>query len=843
MKTPNHHTSVRPASFLTKPTTLIKSPYFLGLLAALLALPAVADTPVVPGISYDPSNPTNQVLLTWEAIPTKQYRILTTTALGQPWQTLTNTPLAAPNNLVKFPTRADGTARFYKVAKLDTEPPEIWRLLPSSNAIAVPRQSQLQIYLSEETGLDTNSIALTVGTNPPVTLADPRLSLVGNLLTYTPATNQFLGTNGQTITNKLITADTLGFRATNSWPFKLELVPIVASNVVVISPGSPLTLLSTNGDTFVFGYTNASSSLSNGAIVVSTDPNFPYKRRILSFTDDPDAHTVSLMTTQAALGDILISGSVRFYGADFVPDPVPGQAGRGGVTIPLGGETLFDNGEVKIETTAGRLFFDPDFSIAAEFNWNSSVPPVQMTAFDMEISAEMAFDLTLRGTWTDTWSFAPTPTVIGRPLRQFRLIGVIPTPIPVPVWVEAVWEFSVGTEGEVTGVATATAGFESSRSVAFGTRFRDQQWTRYARESSKAVAYPATWQGGASGRIRGFVEPKLTIYLESLVGPTANLRPYVELVGNACVQPGQAGVDASLYAGLNGTLALDLRGWDDDWASLPSGELFNVRELLWHKLLTTPGGSPPTVAGNLVWIPCGTFTMGSPASEPARSSNEGPETRVRISQGFWMGKYEVTQAEYLAVVGSNPSYHTGDSSRPVERVSWNDAVAYCAALTTREQSAGRLPAGYVYRLPTEAEWEYACRAGTTTPFHYGNELRSGMANFYGRYEYLDGDPNHYNAGGIYPARPTSVGSYAPNAWGLYDMHGNMYEWCQDWYGAYPGGSVTDPKGPATGTYRVFRGGFWNDDAYYCRSAKRYLNYTAPRNDSICFRVVLALGQP
>ena len=201
--------------------------------------------------------------------------------------------------------------------------------------------------------------------------------------------------------------------------------------------------------------------------------------------------------------------------------------------------------------------------------------------------------------------------------------------------------------------------------------------------------------------------------------------------------------------------------------------------------------------------------------------------------------------------GNNPSYFTTtdlsgnpippDLSRPVETVSWNDAVAYCAALTQRERTAGRLPAGYAYQLPTEAQREYACRAGTTTPFHYGNELRSGMANFYGYDEYIVGDSHHYNPSGICLARTTSVGSYAPNAWGLYDMHGNVREWCSDWYGAYPGGSVTDPAGPPSGSYRVIRGGYWYLSASYCRSAQRYYNYPSFSNPYIGIRVVLAPG--
>jgi formylglycine-generating enzyme required for sulfatase activity len=179
----------------------------------------------------------------------------------------------------------------------------------------------------------------------------------------------------------------------------------------------------------------------------------------------------------------------------------------------------------------------------------------------------------------------------------------------------------------------------------------------------------------------------------------------------------------------------------------------------------------------------------------------------------------------------------------VEEVSWNDAVAYCAALSAREQAAGRLPAGWVYRLPTESEWEYACRAGTTTAFHYGNALHGGMANFYDYYEYDASIGDIYVANPAVPFldRTTTVGSYQPNAWGLYDMHGNVWEWCRDRFGAYPGGSVTDPQGPSSGWNRVIRGGSWNYPANICRSAQRDFIASGGSFD-LGFRVVLAPGQ-
>jgi formylglycine-generating enzyme required for sulfatase activity len=238
-----------------------------------------------------------------------------------------------------------------------------------------------------------------------------------------------------------------------------------------------------------------------------------------------------------------------------------------------------------------------------------------------------------------------------------------------------------------------------------------------------------------------------------------------------------------------------------------------------------------TPSTNLVWIPPGTFTMGSPTNEVDRYLDEEPQTAVTLSRGFWMEKYLVTQADYLSVVGSNPSFFQGDTTRPVEQVSWNDATGYCALLTAQEQAVGRIPTNSVYRLPTEAEWEYACRAGTTTRFYYGDDL--GYTNLVSYAWYLENNGNS--------TRP--VGQKLPNAWGLYDMAGNVFEWCQDWYDLYPGGSVTDPQGPGSGFFRVNRGGCWYADAKDCRSALR--GYFSPTDSNLIqgFRVLLAPGQP
>jgi formylglycine-generating enzyme required for sulfatase activity len=252
------------------------------------------------------------------------------------------------------------------------------------------------------------------------------------------------------------------------------------------------------------------------------------------------------------------------------------------------------------------------------------------------------------------------------------------------------------------------------------------------------------------------------------------------------------------------------------------------------------------VPTNMVWVPAGTFVMGSPVSEAGRGPNNETQHTVTLTKGFFMGAYPVTQGNYLSVMNNNPSYYstnhgfTLDPSRPVEQVKWTDATNYCGLFTLQERAAGRIFTNWVYRLPTESEWEYACRAGTATQFYYGTNLLSGMANFDGRYEYL-GTGTVFNVTGVFLNRTVPVGGYQPNARGLYDLAGNVWEWCQDWYTNYPAGAVIDPQGPPAGTQRVFRGGSLNATGAACRSASRDKTDPSTAVNTIGFRVVLAAG--
>ncbi len=257
-------------------------------------------------------------------------------------------------------------------------------------------------------------------------------------------------------------------------------------------------------------------------------------------------------------------------------------------------------------------------------------------------------------------------------------------------------------------------------------------------------------------------------------------------------------------------------------ATLPSAK---------EKELTLDLGNNVTM--KLALIPAGKFMMGSPETEKDHTSDEGPQREVTISKPYYLGVYEVTQEQYEQIIGKNPSEFKG-MKKPVDMVSWNDAVEFCKRLSRKT--------GKTVSLPTEAQWEYACRAGTKTRFGFGDkdEDLCKYGNYCDKsntdgYSWQDKDHND----GFDKTAP--VGSLKPNAWGLYDMHGNVFEWCSDWGAAsYANAKNQDPQGPDSGTTRVLRGGCWDCDPQYCRSASRFWITPVDRINGIGFRVAVDL---
>ncbi len=287
----------------------------------------------------------------------------------------------------------------------------------------------------------------------------------------------------------------------------------------------------------------------------------------------------------------------------------------------------------------------------------------------------------------------------------------------------------------------------------------------------------------------------------------------------------------------------------------------------------------------LEWIPAGTFSMGSPDSDSLAKRDEKPQMQVTLTKGFWLGKTTVTIGQWKSLIGlgvrtqlvhmiqddtlydfdgkqetvrdymhfsrdADPGRYLGreNDNLPMYFVSWNDAMEFCRELNGHERAAGRLPAGYEYNLPTEAQWEYACRAGTTESTHAGPMvIEDGKAPVLENIAWYSGNStNGYTGKGFKVAGgtggPHPVGQKQPNAWGLYDMTGNIWQWCRDWYGGYPGGNVTDPTGPATGMDRVNRGGSFGSGPRDERSANRAKNPPAEGSAYRGFRIALCPAQ-
>jgi len=384
------------------------------------------------------------------------------------------------------------------------------------------------------------------------------------------------------------------------------------------------------------------------------------------------------------------------------------------------------------------------------------------------------------------------------------------------VTIEGGWDSSFATRSFTAGSSTSTAiiGTMTITSEIEGTLFVDNLVieTESVQLPPKVSTGSATSVTSTSATLNGTVNPNgasTTYYFQ--YGTTTS---YGSNTSSTSAGSGSSGVSASAsVSGLSSNTTYHYRLVASNSAGTSYGG---------DRTFTTIGSGTYTnsLGQTFKLIPAGTFTMGSPPNEPGRINNE-TQHQVTLTKSFYMQTTEVTQSQWQAVMGSNPSYFSGCSTCPVEKVSWDDVQSYINKMNLRGEGT--------YSLPTEAQWEYAARAGSTTAFANGGITEAGCGH----------DPN-LDAMGWYcgnsgkKAHP--VAQKTPNAWGLYDMSGNVYEWCQDWYGNYPSSSVTDPTGPSSGSVRVLRGGSWDIDARYCRSADRDADTPGYRGNNLGFRL-------
>jgi formylglycine-generating enzyme required for sulfatase activity len=544
-------------------------------------------------------NGSNAVQIAWNCYPGESYVIQTTTNLAQAWQNAPTTPatLTTTNNALSYTFPVAGKAQFFKVVKLDTDGPQVYQTSPFNGAIGVGLQATLQAWLQDESGVDTNSIALTVGTNAPVSLKDPRLSYVSGVLTYTPATNQFLGTNGQTVTASLSVKDILGNQTTNfTWSFQMALAPVISSNIVFLGGTSPapcnLTLLSTNGNSFTFSYTG-SCCLTNGMQLVNTNLYTGYARTVVSFTNYPASNTVVALTRTATLAELLQAGTFSSSAFILLTNSAGGSVRPKDLTkawdFPLNytlslGQMLYHDGNLLVQTLpSSQLSLNGTLHLVASFQG------FRLTAVQAQVTGTESFELDVQAQAAASVNFAGSLALIP-PIHQLYggFIG------PVPVWVDVEFEVNAGYTADFSASAEITDGINGVKTISVGRNWgATSGWADiYDNPPTSLNILTPTWQVQGSADVRVYLQPKVSVLVESLVGFSADLEPYLELSGSAQLNPPEC--DLSLLTGLQSTIGMDLTGWDASWGPLPS-TTFNLipQQMLWH--YACANNTPPQI--------------------------------------------------------------------------------------------------------------------------------------------------------------------------------------------------------------------------------------------------------
>lgn len=799
--------------------TKITSILILSVCAVVFAdLPLRADTNVIPKLTVH----TNMVRIQWAADPSNAFVLKSTADIAAPMQ-VTQSNIVAISNAAGMALPMTGGSRFFSVMKLDREGPDVYDISPPDTGIAVASNASVTARLRDATGIDTNAIRLSIGTNAPVTLNDPHLSYTAGLLTYTPASGEVLGPSGSNVTVSLSVADTLGNVTTNvTWSFKTALMTIINSNIVFIgrtttlrtmamgqtkaATADGLTLVSTKGDTFTYTYTTATCGLAVGMFLINPDPATGYARAVVSFTDYPASKTVDVVTRVATLAELLQEGSLDSGTFAEVTPAGTKKALNSDATMGLSlnykyplDQTLYSDGIITIETLPGS-----QFELNATLDLKANFSGFKLTDFDVRVNDAADFTLKARAIASGARDYSRETGLI-TPVHKpfFGMIG------PVPVWVDVVFEINAGFAAQWDASAEMQAGIAANKTLTIGRHWNQSQgWTPvYSNPDAACDLIGPEWQVQGDGDLRVYLQPKISVMVYSVAGVDGTLEPYLDLCGHFQANPLQW--DAGLSYGLDSSLGLNLSVWDKSWGDVPS-KTFNLipQTLLWQtnypdkapEITSQPrdqtatngatvsfsvqasGNTPmeyrwmrnglalsdgarisgaatgamtiqnvkssdagiytvtianqwgntnshdavltvqsPFTPTQMVWISPGTFVMGSPVTEALSYSDESQHT-VTISKGFYMGKYPVTQLEYQTVVGSNPSYFPGNPDNPVEMVSWNNATNYCTLKTDQDIESGRIPAGWAYRLPTESEWEYACRAQTSTAFYFGDTI-------------------------------------------------------------------------------------------------------------------------
>ena len=821
----------------------------------------LAPRPCAAQLAVEPQaiRQTNGVLLVWPTEPGSQYDILGGPNWDGPWTPLAGSPLQAPFNFLNVTQAIDQPKGFFQISQRDATAPQAWSFSPAHRAIGVSRRSPIIVSVHDDGVIDTNTITISITNGPPLNLRDPRLIFTGNQLTFTPAANDLLGDYGQDVTAAVSLSDMSGNNTTNvTWSFQLERAPVLDPKVVVVSNLPPgLVLVSTNGDLFTYDFTGNSSGLTPGQILVSSNALLPYRRTVVIVTEDLPNHRVELVTTNTSVADCLSQGSVQFSsnlrGTSVQPPPAPlrapfqpAAAVAECCSVQFTGKTVLASAELTAEAVAGFASFQPYMAVRGNFGSQG------LEAMDLDLGGTLVLDVVLQ----------TTDRVPGNYTNRISLGSArqtLPANFAGPVLAEAAVSltFALVLESSWQNPGTLLTGLAVTNLVSISSQLRAGHWTNYANRLLRFGVPMPNGETNPAAQIRVYLEAAMSVDLDGFAGTSLNLRPTLEADSTASAPPGFIGYDLMLFEELQTVLAIGAQGWDRGLAPVAFTNMLASRQPIHHssRLFWIEKGIQP--AADMVWIPPGQFAPAAAPALPFAGACDCPLTVVKITQGFFIGKHEVTQGEFadlMATRTTNLVFHHGgiwgtNLDRPVENISWDDATNYCRQLTLRERTAGRIPTTLAYRLPTEAEWEYACRAGTTNRFYNGDILRPAQANFDCSKDGAGACPTNPVFAVLAPplplqAQPISVGRFAPNLFGLFDMHGNVSEWCQDWLGdAWPVGVLIDPQGPAGSATRAIRGGSYLDASVSCQSSMRQPLPPGVARPEVGFRIVLASAGP
>jgi len=954
-------------------------------------LPLAAQTNPIAIFPDEDALTPEKLKLVWPATPGLRYEVKQSTNL-QSWSTAPGYPATANGPAQQMPFLTDGKARFFRLRELDEQPPAIVSQFPQDGGFAVPRFANLTLQLSDVTGIDANSIRLTVGSLGTFTLTNTNLTWTNGVLTFINGGSIPLGGWGSNVLASLIVADTLGNRGTNTWSFKLEVQPQVVTNLFVfgspqaqragqrigniptaalaarfgpipMSDGDPWTLELVESNRLVVSYTNTAPGFATNTYVCNLTPVRPadiFNRKITGITNDPGNKRLTLFTIDVALGQMVTNGS-----ATLSPSSVIYQIGPNSTISrvfsfdyqmtfdSIGVDTnvtLFDQDGVTLTLEEAKFLFTPSLALSLEIGW------FELQRFESTLSGRLETaivpQLTITGDLSDT--------------NQCELfshwwliyVGQIG---PIPVWLE----FNFGVTAEVgynlSANATMSTGVRQNVDMGFGVDYvkgRSPELQGHPFVNPEPIdPIPFTYQINGSASAYAKITPQLGVRVNSLAGLYANIDPRVEIAGNATINNGQlTSADFSLLAAADLNVGFSILGVGNVDPPLAAFPIFNYRwstnypppgqltirtqprrqevvvggsasfsvdavagqairyqwysngtnlmlgntgpcltlsfvnlshagtysvkltsggQTLWSSTATLAVRTSTTPSG-MALIPAGSFTMGNCMDPNEGWSEELPLHSVYVS-GFYMDVNLVSYSQWLTVynwaTSHGYSFEYGAQGKaanhPAHSMTWYDCVKWCNA---RSEKEGRGPAYYTdaglsvryrsgqvasyvnwssgYRLPTEAEWEKAARGGASGQrFPWGNTISESQANYYSGYNYMgssayDMSNTGYNPtfnDGVYPYT-SPVGYFAANGYGLYDMAGNVWQWCWDWYGPYSSGSQTDPRGATSGSLRVGRGGWWDYFAFLCRAASRNFNFPTNRNNGLGFRSVLPPGQ-